>query len=187
MLVHRALLILVGSIVFGANAHGTESDEPNRPEARLSGTTIITDDIEQSINFYTQVLGFRETRIRELAGEANLSVYGVVDSEATARYTALLPAEWSKENVYLSSLNLVEIASASPSEQPRDITRFPRRSEIVLAYRVENIEEIIRRASAMDTPIIAPLSPSASGKSVTITMFDPNGVRIYLYSYVDQD
>ncbi len=173
------LLAVSASIMLSANAGEGE------PEARLSGTTIITTDLETSIRFYTHVLGFRETRIRQLSGSANLSLYGLTDADATVRYTALLPAEWSEDNVYLSSLNLVEIDSASPSLLTGDVERAPVQSEVVLAYRVENIDEIMRRAESLDTPIVAPVLPSATGKSVTVTMLDPNGVRVYLYSYVE--
>jgi len=178
------LLTMFVFITLGGNTYANDDDR-GEPEARLSGTTIITTDLETSMRFYTHVLGFRETRIRELSGSANLSVYGLADTSKPVRYTALLPAEWSEDNVYLSSLNLVEIGTASPSALEDNVKRAPLQSEIILAYRVENIDEIMRRAESLDTPVVAPVTPSASGKSVTVTMLDPNGVRVYLYNYVD--
>ncbi|MDJ0709494.1 MAG: VOC family protein [Woeseiaceae bacterium] len=179
----RSLFALLVPIIFGSSAFSQE--HLPEPQARLSGTTIVTSDLEQSVHFYSTLLGFRETRIRQLTGSANLAVYGISDEDATVRYTALLPAEWSKDNVYLSSLNFVEIVGAVSSAQERDADRAPMQSEIILAYRVENIEEILRRAKALETPIVSPVLPSESGKSVTATMLDPNGIRVYLYEYVE--
>jgi len=41
----------------------------------------------------------------------------------------------------------------------------------------------MRRAESLATPVVTPVLPSETGKSVTVTMLDPNGVRVYLYSY----
>lgn len=174
--------LFIGSLLLTFLCSATFSDETNGPTARLSGTTIVASSLDKSIHFYTHILGFRETKIRQLDAPASRAVYGIA-SDAKVLYVPLLPTEFTRDNPYLSSLNLIHIPDAKPSTKEIDSNRQPAISEIILAYRVTNLEEILRRVEAEKVPVVTPYEPSATGKSFTLTILDPDGVRVHLYEY----
>ncbi len=77
----------------------------------------------------------------------------------------------------------MEIPSADPTPFGHDGSRLSRESELILALRVTNIKEINHRMIKDGVPIIAPLGPSGSGKSISMAVLDPNGTRIEMYEY----
>ncbi|MEM1229435.1 MAG: VOC family protein [Pseudomonadota bacterium] len=183
MFTARALLI--AALALASVAATAEEGEPEAG-ARLSGTTIITGNLERSVAFYTDVLDFETTRVRPLEAEASRAVYGLPEGRE-ARYTTLLPKGFDRDNPQRSSLNLLELKDWRRQQIGRGARSKPHRKpalgEIVLAFSVPDVAAIAERAAIFRAPIVTPLARSASGRSMTLTLLDPNGVRVHLYSY----
>ena len=101
----------------------------------------------------------------------------------TVRHVSLAVHECSKENSKLAGIGFVEIKSAEKSPFDQDGTRTSRAAELILAHQVTNIDEIARCMADADAHIVAPLGLSDSGKSRSMAVLDPNGVRVELYEY----
>lgn len=176
-------LCFLGFVVLGcAAAHA----EPPNITARLSGTTITTSDFETTVRFYVDLLGFKETRRRALEAPASRGVFGLTD-QANVMYAALTPHEWTQDNPYLSSLNVVVVPTDLSDGVARETGRRPYQGEVTLAYRVTGLEQIHEQVVANGVPVVTPLATSATGRSRTLTILDPNGVRIHLYEYPEAE
>lgn len=156
------------------------ADEP--PTAQLRSASFVTHDIEASVAFYTEYLGYKVLGRSEITAPKSRAVVGAV-AEGTVRYASLAPAMWSRENSDYAGLSFIEIRDAGASPFDQDPTRPSRAAEPILAHRVTNIDEIARRMAADDVPIVTPLGPSGSGKSRSMAVLDPNGLRVELYEY----
>ena len=160
--------------------------ESSEVSARLSGTTITTANMDRTVRFYVDLLGFRELRRRDLTEDASRRVFGLGD-EAGVGYASLVTTEWSKENPYLSSLNVVAVPHGLAGGASWESSRPPHLGEITLAYRVTGLDAIAKEVKHRDVPVVTPLEDSATGRSRTLTVLDPNGIRIHLYEYLDDD
>lgn len=152
------------------------------PVAELRSASFVTRDLDASVEFYTAYLGYRELGRSEITAEKSRRVVGVKGDE-TVRYVSLAPAKWTRDNNAYAGVSFIEIedAAASPFDQNGD--RSSRAGELVLAHRVWNIDEIAERMARNGVPVVAPLGPSGSGKSRSMAVLDPNGVRVEMYEY----
>ncbi len=162
----------------------SQTFEPEVPSitAKISSASMITHDLEASIDFYTQYLGYKVLGQKEITSEKSRKVLGALGSE-TVRYASLGPANWSKDRPDFAGISFAEIKSAAISPFDQDSSRSSRAGELILAHRVTNIEEISRRMIADGVPIITPLSKSGSGRSMSMAVLDPNGIRVEMYEY----
>lgn len=174
------LCLVVGLI--SATAPLAEETAP----ARLSGTTITTTKLDATVSFFVDVLGFREIRRRQLDAPASLAVVGM-RGEESARYVSLVPGDWSTDRPYeLSGVNLVELVSDSETADSIPL-REPRAGELTLAYSVTGLEAIKERIRERGDPIVTPFAASGTGRSMTLTVLDPNGIRVHLYEFLERE
>ncbi|WP_298503840.1 VOC family protein [uncultured Maribacter sp.] len=160
------------------NKHASKSEI----SATVSGMTFVTKDLESSILFYTKFLGFtvrKRIKIDTPEGLANFGVKG--DQELD--YVGLVPAEFSEDNIIMG-INFIEITEALDGPLLQKENRNPIAGEQMIAFSVQSLLEIEKQMQAANIPLIAPITPSATGKSMTLTVLDPNGIRIHMYEYI---
>ena len=156
------------------------------PTAQLRSASFVTRDLDASVEFYTRFLGYRELGRSEITADKSRQVVGAKGNE-TVRYVSLAPAMWTREDNQYAGVSFIEVRSAARSPFDQDGERASRAGELVLAHRVTNIDEIAERMAAAGVPIVvtmvAPLGPSGSGKSRSMAVLDPNGIRVEMYEY----
>jgi len=175
------LLVLGPSSFLDAQAQGASSLETSRI-VRLSGNAFVTDDLDASIDFYTKFLDFEVVRRFDLTA-ASKEIYGV-NGDEKIEYAALKPAGWPLDTPGLSGLNFAQVTTADENPIARNEQRVPYYGEFILTYEVRDIENIASEMRTAGVPIVTELSPSATGKSMTLTFLDPNGIRVHLYDYL---
>lgn len=171
----RALAFL--GLLLAASAFADDA-----PTANLRSASFITLDLDASVAFYTKYLGYKELGRSEITAEKSRRVVGAV-ADGTVRYVSLAPAMWTREDNKYAGISFIEIVAAEASPFDQDARRASRAGELVLAHRVTNIDEIARRMAADGVPIVAPLGLSGSGKSRSMAVLDPNGIRVEMYEY----
>lgn len=152
------------------------------PTANLRSASFITLDLDASVAFYTKYLGYKELGRSEITAEKSRRVVGAV-ADGPVRYVSLAPAMWTREDNKYAGISFIEIGVAEASPFDQDAGRASRAGELVLAHRVTNIDEIARRMAADGVPVVAPLGLSGSGKSRSMAVLDPNGIRVEMYEY----
>ncbi len=150
--------------------------------ATVSGMAFVTKDLKASIKFYEDFLGFKERKRIQIDTPGGLANFGVTGQKSLT-YVALVPATFSKENIIMG-INLIEIPEAAETQLKQMGARAPIASELMVAFSVKNLKKIEKMMQANNIPIVAPLTPSATGKSMTLAVLDPNGVRIQMYEYI---
>ena len=152
------------------------------PTAQLRSASFVTRDLDASVAFYTEYLGYQELGRSEITAEKSRQVVGAT-GDGAVRYVSLAPAMWTREDNAYAGLSFIEIRTANDSPFDQNAQRASRGGELILAHRVTNIEEIARRMAENDVPIVAPLGLSGSGKSRSMAVLDPNGIRVEMYEY----
>jgi uncharacterized glyoxalase superfamily protein PhnB len=56
-----------------------------------------------------------------------------------------------------------------------------------MVHRVQNIKKIYKSLVDNGIQIVTPLSPSATGRSMSFSAFDPNGIRVEMYEMIPQE
>lgn len=153
--------------------------------ARPSGVAFVTTDLNASIEFYTKFLGYRLRSKRTIDQPAGLGTFSVPEGEVIG-YANMVPGEYSEEARNFVHLNFAEIKQADASPLPADTKRGPIASETVLAFAITNLEKIDADMREAGVPVILPLAKSASGRSLAVTVLDPNGIRVQLYEFLGQ-
>ncbi len=171
-----------GNQLFGSAEGETTRLTRTPPTAQLRSASFVTRDLDASVAFYTTYLGYKELGRSEITAEKSRQVVGATGSD-TVRYVSLAPAVWSRENSTYAGISFIEIPDAVESPFDQDGTRPSRAGELVLAHRVSNIDEIARRMRAAGVPFVAPLGLSGSGRSRSMAVLDPNGIRVEMYEY----
>ncbi len=171
-----------GNQLFGSAEGETTRLTRSSPTAQLRSASFVTLDLDASVAFYTTYLGYKELGRSEITADKSRQVVGATGSD-TVRYVSLAPAMWSRENSTYAGISFIEIPAAVASPFDQDGTRPSRAGELVLAHRVSNIDEISRRMRAAGVPIVAPLGLSGSGRSRSMAVLDPNGIRVEMYEY----
>lgn len=184
------LLIAAGCMANGEAqpevAPNAEISAAEEITSHLSGKAFIVEDLEASIAFYSQILGYKVVRRRQIDSEATTSVFGLPPG-TVIDYINLVPAEFSEDKPHFPGLNLVGVPAAQATSFPQDAARAPQISELVMAFEVTNLDLILERAQDMGLQIVAPLALSSTGLSQTLTVLDPNGIRVQMYEYVKTD
>lgn len=148
----------------------------------ISGIALVTQDLEGSIAFYTHFLGFKIRKRIKIDTPGGLANFGITN-DTELDYVSLVPAEFSKENLMLG-INFIEIKEASKTPFSQDGKRSPIAGEQMIAFSVKGLEKIEKQMQKAGIPIVARLTPSATGKSMNLAVLDPNGVRIQMYEYI---
>ncbi len=151
--------------------------------AKLSGAAFVTKNLEASVKFYTSFLGFKVHKRITIDSPAGIAPFGL-SGDKKLRYVALLPAEWSVEKPYFPGLNFIEIIEAEANPFSQGAKRKSMEGEVMKAYSVVGLVEIADQMKKEKVPIVTPLAPSATGKSMTLTVIDPNGIRVQLYEII---
>lgn len=172
-----ATIIAIGQMFSVASAQ--DNDDPT---TILRSASFVTRDLDKTVAFYTELLGYKVLGQSEITAEKSRQVVGAKGTE-TVRYVSLAPAAWTKEDNKYAGISFIEIRGAKASPFDQDPTRPSREAELVLAHRAVNINEIARRAAEAGIPVVAPLGLSGSGKSKSMALLDPNGIRVELYEY----
>ena len=171
-----------GNHLFGSAVGETTQLTRTQPTAQLRSASFVTHDLDASVEFYTTFLGYKELGRSEITADKSRQVVGAT-GDATVRYVSLAPAEWSRENSTYAGISFIEIPGSEASPFDQDGTRASRAGELVLAHRVNNIDEIDRRMKTAGVPVVAPLGLSGSGRSRSMAVLDPNGIRVEMYEY----
>lgn len=168
------------------NRDGAAVQEPSEDVVTyLSGATYVTNDLQASLDFYKSYLGFREGRTRTLDDDSSRAIFGLEDG-ATVLYATLLPTNFSSERRDFTTLNFAEVRSAHSSPFKNSDSRKAIYGEPVMAFSVTQLENIESRMRANGIIVIDALKLSPTGRSMTLTVLDPNGVRIQLYEIMKQ-
>lgn len=161
---------------------------------RLANATFITNDLDRTLTFYQDGLGYQLLSVSAVDGEKSRRTVGALGDDP-ARIAYLAPAGWAApagddrrpgmifDSNTLAGLAFIEIASAESSDFPQEPVRPARTAEPILAHRVTNLEEVARRLDALEVTVVQPLGASSSGLSKSMAVLDPNGIRIELYEY----
>ncbi len=171
-----------GNHLFGSAVGETTQLTRTPPTGQLRSASFITRDLDASVSFYTTFLGYKELGRSEIAAEKSRQVVGATVA-GTVRYVSLAPAIWSREDSAYAGISFVEIPGAMASPFDQNGARPSRAGELVLAHRVSNIDEIARLIKKAGIPIVALLGLSGSGRSRSMAVLDPNGIRVEMYEY----
>ena len=171
-----------GNHLFGSAVGETTQLTRTPPTANLRSASFVTQDLDTSVAFYTTFLGYKELGRSEITADKSRQVVGAT-GDGTVRYVSLAPAMWSPEDSGYAGISFIEIPGAASSPFNQDGARPSGAGELVLAHRVENIDEIDRRMKKAGVPIVAPLGLSGSGRSRSMAVLDPNGIRVEMYEY----
>jgi catechol 2,3-dioxygenase-like lactoylglutathione lyase family enzyme len=178
----RRRLALLACAAFATAPAARTAEPATAPDALLRSASMITRDLEASVRFYVHYLGYVELGRSEVTAPKSRQVVGAA-SDGTVRYVALAPPESRGSRDAVAGISFVEIPGAAPSPFALEPGRRSRAGELILAHRVRGIDEIARRMRADGVPIVAELGPSGSGRSRSMAVLDPNGVRVELYEY----
>lgn len=171
-----------GNHLFGSAIGETTQLTRTQPTAQLRSSSFVTLDLDASVAFYTTYLGYKELGRSEITADKSRQVVGAI-RPGTVRYVSLAPAAWTRENNAYAGISFIEISDADASPFNQDGARASRAGELVLAHRVSNIDEIARRMANAGVPVVAPLGLSGSGRSRSMAVLDPNGIRVEMYEY----
>ncbi|MFP2995384.1 VOC family protein [Spongiivirga sp. MCCC 1A20706] len=150
--------------------------------AKVSGMAFVTHDLEGSIEFYTRFLNFKVRKRIKIDTPGGLANFGVT-GDKSLDYVGLVPQEFSKDNIIMG-INLIEIEEAANTPFQQEGKRPPIAGEQMMAFSVTGLKQIEKMMKDAGIPIVAPLTPSATGKSMTLAVLDPNGIRIQMYEYI---
>lgn len=162
--------------------NNTSHAVPIEPQARLGSVSMITHDLDASIEFYTRYLGYKVMGTSLIDTPKPRRVVGATGNQ-TVRYVSLAATGLEQNNPPLTRISFIEIKQASRHKGNQNAKRASAIGDAVLAHRVVNIDLINQRIIADDIPIIAPLGLSGSGKSMSMAVLDPNGIRVEMYEY----
>lgn len=177
------LITLVLLFVFNSVAQSDTSEMmKGEMTATLSGMAFVTKDLETSIKFYTEFLGFKVRKRIKINTPGGLANFGVT-GDKELNYVSLVPAEFSEEKPILG-INFIEIHEAASTPFAQEGKRTPIAGEQMMAFSVKSLKKIEKHMQKAGIPIVAPLTPSATGKSMTLAVLDPNGIRIQMYEYI---
>ncbi|MBM4128982.1 MAG: VOC family protein [Nitrospira sp.] len=143
----------------------------------LHHSTIVVDDIEKSLHFYRDILGFRVQLDQEMEGEELSTILGIPGVKIRI---ALLQVG-QQETGLVGLLSFLSPKKEKVEKKSMEI--FPH----ALVFVTDDIEEVYNRLkNAGEKPISAPVTIKISGAgSVKIfACLDPNGVLVEIDQFV---
>ncbi len=142
---------------------------------------LVVSDLERSVDFYTNVLGFRETQRAELEGEWIETIIGLKTVKASVAYV-VSPAGQPR-------LELLQYHS--PIGDGFQANSIPNTLGLRhLALSVDNIDSAVQRLREAGTellsrPVIVPTDviQHSTGQKILCYFHDPDGVLLELTEY----
>ena len=142
---------------------------------------LVVSDLERSVDFYTNVLGFRETQRAELEGEWIETIIGLETVKASVAYV-VSPAGQPR-------LELLQYHS--PIGDGFQANSIPNTLGLRhLALSVDNIDSAVQRLREAGTellsrPVVAPTDviQHSTGQKILCYFHDPDGVLLELTEY----
>ena len=142
---------------------------------------LVVSDLERSVDFYTNVLGFRETQRAELEGEWIETIIGLKTVKASVAYV-VSPAGQPR-------LELLQYHS--PIGDGFQANSIPNTLGLRhLALSVDNIDSAVQRLREAGTellsrPVVVPTDviQHSTGQKILCYFHDPDGVLLELTEY----
>ena len=142
---------------------------------------LVVSDLERSVDFYTNVLGFRETQRAELEGEWIETIIGLETVKASVAYV-VSPAGQPR-------LELLQYHS--PIGDRFQANSIPNTLGLRhLALSVDNIDSAVQRLREAGTellsrPVVVPTDviQHSTGQKILCYFHDPDGVLLELTEY----
>ena len=162
-----------------------------QPAIGLSSNMIIVQDLDASLAFYRDVLGYRADPRRELNSPLSLEPAGLGRFKRVS-FVRVWPS--------LKVRNRPEGTGAAPLSllQPHDLDGTgigsdracseygSRVGDTVLSHEVAGLDQIRARLVQRSHCIVSDIKPSRTGRSRTLAVLDPNGILLELYEYVEK-
>jgi len=143
----------------------------------LHHSTIVVEDMERSLRFYRDVLGFKVSLDQELGGEELSTVLGIPG----AKMRIVLLQVGKQETGLVGLLSFLSPKKERVEKKPGGT--FPH----ALVFVADDIEEVYTRLkNAGEKPISAPVTikiPEAGSVKI-FACLDPNGVLVEIDQFV---
>jgi catechol 2,3-dioxygenase-like lactoylglutathione lyase family enzyme len=193
--VHARSWITVLTLALGASAITTVRAETHATtavsstgediQAILLRATIVTCRLEESLQFYTEVLGQRVIQQRDFSAEIGQTFIEVSDRGSMRLVILEGRGEYSGGPIMGGRVALLAAVGDPESPACRESTDQARRlghhGDLILPFRVRGIHEIARRAREGGHRIAFGPAASPMGLSENMLMWDPNGVLLELF------
>jgi len=184
--VHAYSWITALTLALGASAITTvRAETPEDIQAILLRATIVTCRLEESLKFYTEVLGQRVIQQRDFSAEIGQTFIEVSDRGSMRLVILEGRGEYSGGPIMGGRIALLAAVDDPESSACRESTNRPQRlghhGDLILPFRVRGIHEIARRAREGGHRIAFGPAASPMGLSENMLMWDPNGVLLELF------
>lgn len=186
-IISRAIsYFLVTIMLFSANIVNAQEDIP--VQSFMTNAAIYVKDMEASLKFYTEYMGFINRSDSPVTPGKSKDTLGI-DQEIDTRIVYLSPKpEYTEPGSFAGGLALVEIKSDTLHEYNRVMDSIKAvHGETTMVHRVQNIKKIYKSLVDNGIQIVTTLSPSATGRSMSFSAFDPNGIRVEMYEMIPQE
>lgn len=143
----------------------------------LHHSTIVVEDIEKSLHFYRDILGFKVQIDQEMAGEEISTILGIPGVKLR-----IVLLQVGQEKTGLVGL----LSFLSPKEEKvekKPAGAFPH----ALVFVTDDIDEVYNRLkNAREKPISSPVTITISGVGTVkiFTCLDPNGVLVEFDQFI---
>ena len=161
------------------------SDEANEPIVQTRSSNYFTHDLEATVAFYSELLGLEEAFRSDVAAPKSRESFGIFGDE-TISVVGFYPPEVDDAAKGFAGIAFFAIEGRTEPLYNLNSENGPV-SGVVLAHRVSNVDDIERRMKAAGVTFVSELSLSATGRSRSMTVLDPNGILIEAYEFVSAD
>lgn len=167
-----------------APARAAETSPP-AVQALLLRATIVTCRLDESLRFYTEILGQRVIQQRDFSAEIGQTFMDIGDTGSMRLVILEGRGEYSGGPIMGGRVAL--LGAVGSDESPacgaaaNQSRRLGHHGDLILPFRVSGIHEIARRAREQGYRIAFGPSASPMGLSENMLMWDPNGVLLELF------
>lgn len=158
------------------------AQEEKSVQSFMTNAAIYVSDIDASLKFYTEYMGYMVRADTEVTAGKSKDTMGIDQGFTTKMYYLAPKPEFTEPGSFAGGLALVEVHSDDLHTYERVLDSVQAvNGEIIMVHKVQNIKKIYETLVANDIKIVTPLSPSGSGKSMSFSAFDPDGVRVEMW------
>ena len=154
------------------------SEDVSDIDSALLRTALVVADLERSVTFYEEALGFRRGFMGDITRPSVTAMLGLAERQ-TARFAVLHGAESLKgEPVNSAMIGLLEVdGPALPRMvRPADLAV----GEAMMAVMTNDIGAVHERLLGLDARILYPPTRSPDGSESELVVHDPDGIRIHV-------
>ena len=177
-------------LLLSALAHMTASAQetaeetpPAEPSSALLRMTLVPADIERSVAFYRDVLGYKVGFDGDITQPLNRILLGLKDTESVRFVTLRGSKEIDGVALDSAGIGLMAIAGrdAIPVLPQPDENSFAS-GQAMMAIVTDDIEAVIARARSFGAPIlVGPIeADTRRGREREIVLLDPDNTRIHV-------